>query len=236
MVPYAHILLSAALALSLNFVPVTAQASQAEADFLQHAAEQYILAQFTDLPPDVRLNVSASPINPNKDYGGKCEGYLTAELQGNTIRQNNSVKIVCASPDHPFTVFIPVKVERLIATLTAARDLSRDTLLTAADINESFVPDVRQNSYGITRKDLLIGSRLKRDLRAGNVFAPGSFCVVCKGDKVQLEAHKGGLSLKTTGVALEDGSIGENIRVQNARSKKTVLGRVASHDTVVIDF
>ena len=220
----------------LCFLTPSASASQAEADFLRHAAEQYILAQFTNLPPDVKIEVTAGRVRADKDYGGKCTGYLTAQLQGSEIRENNTVKIVCARPDNPYTVYVPVKAERYIAKLTAARDLPKDTILNEADISRTFVPDARQNSFAINDSHQLIGSKLKRDIRAGGVFAPQSLCVICKGDKVQIVAHKGTLSLKTSGVAMEDGNVDDSIKVQNTRSKKTVIARVLDHSTVLIEL
>lgn len=211
-------------------------ANEEEAAFLELVAKQYILAQFPNLPEGVKIEATPGSVNPDKDYGGKCSGYLTAELQGREIRTSNTVKIVCSHPDNPYTVYVPVKIERFIASIAAARDLNKGTLIGPEDIVETYVPDARQNSFGVTDKSTLIGSRLKRDIREGSVFAPESFCVICKGDKVQIEAHKGTLSLKTSGLALEDGNVGDSIKVQNTRSKKTVIGRVASHDTVLIDF
>lgn len=228
-------LLSAAFLLFCSaFSP--AQATQEEADFFRHAAEQYILAQFANLPPDETVVVTAGKVDAGRDFGGTCPGYLTAELAGNAIRENNSVKLVCSDPQNPFTLYVPVKAEKYISAITAARDLNRGTLLSKSDLNSTFIKDERQNSFGITREDLLIGSKLKRDVREGSVFMPEALCVVCKGDRVTLKAHKGGLSLKTTGIAMEDGNLHDSIKVQNERSKKTVIGRVSDHDTVVIDF
>lgn len=131
-----------------------------------------------------------------------CHGLRVglAELQGREIRTFNTVKIVCSDPKNPYTVYVPVKIERFIAPIAAARDLNKGTLTGPEDIVETYVPDARQNSFGVTDKSTPISSRLKRNVREGAVFAPKSFCVICKGYKVQTEAHKGALSLKTSGL------------------------------------
>jgi flagella basal body P-ring formation protein FlgA len=53
---------------------------------------------------------------------------------------------------------------------------------------------------------------------------------------VTIAARVGGMQVKTTGIAQEDGTLGETIRVMNARSKKSVYGEVASTEEVVVSL
>ena len=76
----------------------------------------------------------------------------------------------------------------------------------------------------------LVGSRLKRDLRAGQPVRQNQICVVCRGDKVEIQALTGGMQIKTQGTALQDGSFGEAIRVENNRSKRVIQARITSYN------
>jgi flagella basal body P-ring formation protein FlgA len=61
-------------------------------------------------------------------------------------------------------------------------------------------------------------------------------CFVCKGDKVTIMAVSVGLSLKVSGIAQQDGNLGDTIRVQNASSKKIVSATVSSTREVSIQI
>ena len=75
--------------LGLFFIfPVTVNASHADAEFLTNVAKQYMLAQFPANSGDKKYVVKVSKIDPNRNYGGKCTGYLTAELQNSEIKKS----------------------------------------------------------------------------------------------------------------------------------------------------
>ena len=56
--------------------------------------------------------------------------------------------------------------------------------------------------------------------------------VVVNGAEVKLVYIDGGLSIMTTGAALQDGTIGEMVKVRNTDSGVTILGRVMPDGTV----
>lgn len=72
----------------------------------------------------------------------------------------------------------------------------------------------------------------ERPIRATEVTAP---VVIKKGDAVELSFQTKYMSIKTTGVALEDGAVGAAIRVKNEKSEKAVSGRVASAGHVEVN-
>ena len=50
--------------------------------------------------------------------------------------------------------------------------------------------------------------------------------VVKKGDEVMIVATKGALSVRSSGVALSDGRVGQQISVKNSATKRIVKARV----------
>ena len=84
-----------------------------EAEFLRKVAEQYVRAQFQNRSDDIRVQVEAGRLDERRDYGGKCEGYLTAQLRGNEIRTTSQVIISCDQPGNKYTLYIPVRVSIL---------------------------------------------------------------------------------------------------------------------------
>ena len=61
-------------------------------------------------------------------------------------------------------------------------------------------------------------------------------CGIEKGDRVKIVARSEKLSVTTMGIAKADGARGDQIRVENAVSEKTVVGRVVAEGVVEVLF
>lgn len=214
----------------------TANATPAEAKFLRKVAEQYILAQFQNSDPSTKVQVTAGRIDDRRDYGGKCEGYLTAELRGTEIKATSQVKITCSQPNNSYSIYVPVKVTMLTQAIVASRNLTRNTVISPADLKTIYIEDTSNQTAAVSDPNILVGSRLKRDVKAGDQIRVGTFCVVCKNDKVNIVANSRGLSLKTVGLALDDGGMNESIRVKNLKSQKTISAVVSAPGQVDVIF
>ena len=210
-----------------------ALANQEDAAFLRKAAEQYMLAQFAKTP-GMKREDSAGNIDEGKNYGGRCEGYLTAQLQGRRIQRNNQVKMVCKKPSGGYTVLVPVTVRKLIPTLTAVQNLPRRTVLDESMLSQSYVDADLNSAQAVTDITLLEGSRLKKDIKAGEQIKNGDFCMVCRGDPVAIEAKTGSLSVKTSGQALSDGNYGDQVQVRNTKTRKLVNGLVTAPGVITV--
>jgi flagella basal body P-ring formation protein FlgA len=212
---------------------MAAHATRAEAEFLRTVAEQYVLAQFpNNQNQDFRIDVKAARLDERRDYGGKCEGYLTAELQGSRITRSSQVKITCSKPGAGYSIYVPVTVRKLIPSVTAAADLPRSTVITRDLIKEDYVDQSTNSQAAVNDPGALIGAKLKREVKAGDQFHSGDFCMVCRGDPVNIEAVTSNLSLKAQGEALTDGNLNDQIQVRNAKSKKVISATVTAAGTV----
>jgi len=60
--------------------------------------------------------------------------------------------------------------------------------------------------------------------------------VIHKGDKVKLVAKSGNIKIVTFGIAKSAGGTGDQIRIENMTSKKTIVGRVKDASTVEVIF
>jgi flagella basal body P-ring formation protein FlgA len=61
-------------------------------------------------------------------------------------------------------------------------------------------------------------------------------CMVCKGDKVTISANQSNLTISTSGIALEDGNMGDSIRVENSSSGKVLRARVSGVESVEVNL
>ncbi len=215
------------------FTAMPAKATRAEAEFLRTVAEQYVLAQFPQgQQGGARIDVKAARLDERRDYGGKCEGYLTAELQGSRITRSSQVKISCARPGAGYTIYVPVTVRRLIPSVTAAQNLPRSTVIGPGMLKEDYVDESTNSQAAVNDAQALQGVKLKRDIREGEQIRNGDFCMVCRGDPVNIEAVTSNLSLKAQGETLTDGNLNDQVQVRNSKSKKVITATVTGAGTV----
>ncbi len=85
----------------------------------------------------------------------------------------------------------------------------------------------------------VVGRRVRRPIGKNNTIKMDYLDagdVIRKGEMVIIMAEKGGLKVTTKGVAKDDGSSGEMIRVENISSGKVITGRVIEPGIVKVDF
>ena len=75
----------------------------------------------------------------------------------------------------------------------------------------------------------VIGMVVHRPIRSGSVIKAQDIkapIIVAKGETITLLANQGALQVSSEGVALSNGKMGEQIRVQNAHSRRIIDARV----------
>ena len=99
-------------------------------------------------------------------------------------------------------------------------------------------PQERARRQKNTPLSELVGKEIKRTVRAGQVLDDSDVRIrpmITKGKAVTLSFIKGGIMLSAQGKALENGGLGDTVRVMNTQSKSVVTGTVTSPDTVAIN-
>ena len=109
-------------------------------------------------------------------------------------------------------------------------DVIRDDML--AD-----VPDAARDGSGpfVNSRSLIVGKMARLTLLPGHAIpfsAVSNRKLVSNGAEVKLIFSEGGLLIMTTGSALQDGSIGDIVRVRNDDSGVTVSGAVQPDGSV----
>lgn len=121
------------------------------------------------------------------------------------------------------------------AVLTS--DLARGAELTADRIRWVEIDTTESNVIRVD-PELLFGQIARRDLKSGTPLRFHDFvseALVKRGDHVRIVFQRGGLELEGRGVAKSNGAVGESVRVENADSKKPLVGKVAGPGVVVVD-
>lgn len=159
----------------------------------------------------------------------QCDTALQAEPKESGFGAKQlSVKVYCATGSR-WTIYVPVSISIYDKVAVSTRNLQRGEKL-----NESDFVMRRTNTSSIGQSYLdsettLLGMEVNRPIRSGSIIKVHDIrepIVIAKGDSVTLEANQGALQVSSVGIALANGRMGEQIRVQNSRSKRIVDARV----------
>ena len=133
---------------------------------------------------------------------------------------------------------IRVELEALAEILVAAENLRRGEVLSEDKVSYQ-QQDISKLKQPLFNGDEVFGKRLKRTVRLGQPlllqqieFPP----LIKRGDRVVIQAQRGGLMLTAAGEARENGLLDETIRVMNSNSHKEVLCRVTASGQVTVEF
>jgi len=190
--------------------------------------------------PEVRSlsNPSIKPNNlDNRLRLTRCSEPLSAEVTSRYMRGGRLTVDVACNGTQPWSIYVPVTITSEIQVLTLIQALPRDAIITEGDVD---VVTLRRRPTGLpTLSDpkQAIGLAAKRALSEGTELRPTMLkqpVIIKRGDQTVITAGSGGLSVRMTGKALEDGVLGEQIRVQNLSSKRTIQGEVQRDGSVLI--
>lgn len=169
------------------------------------------LAPVTVALEDLRLDQAA----------GRFTAILTVRVQDGTINRLSMAGTAEAE------VEVPVP----------GRPVDEGAVLERSDLDLAWVPERRLRPDTVLAMAGLVGQEADRRLmpgrpvRAGDVQAPR---LVRRGDVVTIVYAQAGLELRARGRALEDGAMGDSIRLQNVDSRREIRATVVDVKRVAI--
>lgn len=191
-----------------------------------------------DLPDSdhKNVNITSSTLDQRLKLH-RCDKPLTfTHSRSSTIKGTVSVKVSCHSP-HAWSIYTKHKVALEKHIVVADKNLLKNHILSSSDL--SFV---KRNIYNeragySDNKASLIGQQLKRPIAKGYVIYHNLLTqadVIKKGDTVNVIATVGQLSVITSGVALSNGRMGEQIDVENRRSSRIIRVEITGKNAVKV--
>jgi flagella basal body P-ring formation protein FlgA len=94
----------------------------------------------------------------------------------------------------------------------------------------------RFRKEGFSEPSQVVGAKLKRNVRLGDVVERNDICVVCRNEKVTIRAIKSGMTITTQGTSLQDGGTGDQVRVKNDKSQRIIEGIVTGAAEITVTF
>ena len=151
---------------------------------------------------------------------------------------SQTIAVSCSSPS-PWKLYLPVQLAINQNVVVAARPLSADRVISAADLA---VVQRDTNGLGgpaLTNPQQAIGQVLRFGTLAGQPITTSMLNapeVVRAGEQVTLYAEGDGIRIATIANAIENGRPGQAILVRNVQSGRVIRGTVTARGTVVVPF
>jgi flagella basal body P-ring formation protein FlgA len=130
-------------------------------------------------------------------------------------------------------------VSASIDAVVPTRVLQIDSVIEAEDVVVHRIKLTDLDHQLITNVTDVIGKSAARPLQTNNPIRLGMVkrpYAVRKGDRVSIEARRGGLSIQTVGVTKASGELGQSITVANVESGKELRAKVVGPGAVRVEY
>jgi flagella basal body P-ring formation protein FlgA len=231
------------LIIVLLLLPVlaSAQSGAAEQQIGPQEIEQVLndyLADQSERLPHIELRFASIALpKPFKVPAGQIE-YQVIPAKPGVIGSRRVTLLTRVDGQVADNRSIRVELEALAEILIAADNLRRGEVISPDKVSY-LQQDISKLKQPLFDGDEVFGKRLKRSIRLGQPllrkqveFPP----LIKRGDRVTIQAQRGGLMLTAAGEAKENGMADETIRVINLGSRKVVLCRVVEAGLVMVEF
>lgn len=204
---------------------------------IESTVKEYLSSQHPSLShPDHELSVKVLPISARLKLA-KCK----KPLQINTIHNTKysgrtSVKVTCNSAK-PWKVIVTAFLSVEVPVAIANSSLPKGHTIKPNDIRME-KRSLNKLRRGHVEDPLqIIGKQLKRTISAGSTLQADIFLtpkMIKKGNNVMLQATIGKLIVVSSGTALSDGQLGQQIAVRNNESRRVVRGEVIGPNKIQV--
>ncbi|MCC5852305.1 MAG: flagellar basal body P-ring formation protein FlgA [Alkalimonas sp.] len=165
----------------------------------------------------------------------QCTQPLEFSLPGALRNRQATVQIRCEAPQ-PWQLFIPARFTDLIQAVVARQNLAPGTRITLDMLQIEQRERRLQRGTPVDDPSIIVGARNRRAISLGQIISLQDLCLVCRGDVVTIHVDHASLSVSATGIAEQDGSLGDLIRIRNRQSNQLIEARVTGVNAVKVQF
>ncbi|RDE22383.1 flagella basal body P-ring formation protein FlgA [Motiliproteus coralliicola] len=218
------------------FLGLLSVAVQAQTEALQQQLYRHIEQQLQpQLDDTVQLRIDLKPGSRN----------LKLQRCGNPIRFSSkrplgsgafTIKAECDYPRR-WSRYLHGQIALTRPVLVSTRPLAKGSQLSTDDLRLAWRDQGQLHGGYFDQLQAVIGFELKRSINADRPITPSLLrppVLIKRGDSVNIQAGRGGVSVQMTGTAIEDGRKGQQIRVRNNRSGREIRARVIDSGLVSV--
>lgn len=207
--------------------------AQANDDELLHQVHQFLYQETQALGEEVVIDLR--PPSPHLPTCVQPEPFLPNANQAPVGRV--SVGVRCGA-DSRQVRYLQAQIDIIGSYVVAARDIERGTLITAEMLSERGGNLGELAAQALTDEKDIVGKIAQRPIRSGSTFltqflqAPH---LVERGQRVTVIAQGSSFRVSREGEALENGALGDRVRVR-FDSREIMTARVSDQGILVVDF
>jgi flagella basal body P-ring formation protein FlgA len=200
-----------------------------EPSSIRAAAEQYALAQFGG-------QASASVESVGIDERLKlpqCSGSLDVRAHQPFRNGRGTVAVSCRGPSK-WQLFVPIRVANSINVVVADKPIRANAIISADALRIERRSSNTLPQQFATRIDEVVGLTARRGIGVGAIVEAGlldATKAIERGAIVTLTTARSGIIVRAEGIALEDGALGQRIRLRTPAGR-VVEGIVTSDSEV----
>jgi flagella basal body P-ring formation protein FlgA len=220
-------------------VTVRRAAKEYSAETFVHPARDYLVRHLHEKRPDLsRVDVKpVSPLLPVSLPSGDLSLKLRP-IHGDALAKRAGVW-VDVSVNGKYVNSLPVwfAVSAYRPTMVAVRNLARLERLNADDTRVEERDVAGLSAEPVSAEILLSSMRARQMLAAGQTLlktdvepAPS----VVRNQEIQVQVRSGGVVIETSGIAMQEGHVGDRVSVRNPGSQKDYLAQVISEGVVMV--
>ena len=224
---------------------VAAQYQVPEADVLAAARKAVLIRLASWKPEDIDIRqvrpimVPLSVAGTREDVSVRAELHAAAQPLG--LAQVDVSLLSGGERKLSFPLYLEIRACPQVAVM--ARKVEKGEWVTESSVIFER-RTVESKSACVTTSAMLAGKKARQPLNAGQVLTLADLEIanehpdgplVHQRNPVKMIVHLGTMSVVASGEAMQDGRLGQMIRVRNIDSKQQVVGRVADRSLVEID-
>ncbi len=184
-----------------------------------------IQVECQNFPTDILVRANDWDVKINSKYGPVKNGA-------------NMLDVTVYSLDGVYKEFSTVaRVRTYDNVVVAKRMLDRHQKITDQDLEVQRIETTRINRHFFRRETPILGKRTKQIIQKGKIIFAGMVelpPVVKRGDVVKIKIILNNVEVTALGQALQDGRLGDTIRVKNISSGKRLRAEVVDEKTVKV--
>lgn len=171
------------------------------------------------------------------NYLPACESDIIIENQRLNSKKRTTYAISCNTPE--WKSYLPVSQKILVEAIKVITPIRRKQKITTDNtvIDKVDLTQVRGQIYSpnsppyglIAKRNININTFITKELTELPI-------IIKRGQNILISAQSGLINVKMNGVAAEDGTLGQQIKVKNVSSGRFVYGKVVSGGEIRVNY